>query len=161
MTDQILTLLERDAKLTCGQIAAITGRSEQEVADAIAGYEKEGVIRGYKALVDWDKAGRDYVTAMIEVRVTPQQDFGFEQLGERIMQFDEVSTVYLMSGGFDLLVMVEGATFKEVAMFVAERLSPIDNVLSTSTHFVLRRYKDKGVVFGAEQPDERGKISLC
>ena len=161
MTDQILTLLERDAKLTCGQIAAITGRSEQEVADAVAGYEKEGVIRGYKALVDWDKAGRDYVTAMIEVRVTPQQDFGFEQLGERIMQFDEVSTVYLMSGGFDLLVMVEGATFKEVAMFVAERLSPIDNVLSTSTHFVLRRYKEKGVVFGAERPDERGRISLC
>ena len=161
MTDQILTLLERDAKLTCGQIAAITGRSEEEVAEAIAGYEKEGVIRGYKALVDWDKAGRDYVTAMIEVRVTPQQDFGFEQLGERIMQFDEVDTVYLMSGGFDLLVMVEGATFKEVAMFVAERLSPIDNVLSTSTHFVLRRYKEKGVVFGAERPDERGKISLC
>lgn len=161
MTDPILTLLEKDAKLNAEQLAAITGRSEEDVRQAIAGYEKSGVIKGYKALVDWDKAGREYITAMIEVRVTPQQDFGFEQLGERIMQFDEVDTVYLMSGGFDLLVMVEGATFKEVAMFVAERLSPLDNVLSTSTHFVLRRYKERGVTFGAERPDERGKISLC
>lgn len=161
MTDPILTLLENDAQLNVEQLAAITGRSEEDVKQAIARYEKTGIIKGYKALVDWDKAGREYITAMIEVRVTPQQDFGFEQLGERIMQFDEVSTVYLMSGGFDLLVMVEGTTFKDVAMFVAERLSPIDNVLSTSTHFVLRRYKERGVVFGAEQPDERGKISLC
>ena len=161
MTDPILTLLENDAKLNPTQLAALTGRSEEEVRQAIARYEKAGIIKGYKALVDWDKAGRETITAMIEVRVTPQQDFGFEQLGERIMQFDEVSTVYLMSGGFDLLVMVEGATFKQVAMFVAERLSPIDNVLSTSTHFVLRRYKERGVMFGSERPDERGKISLC
>jgi DNA-binding Lrp family transcriptional regulator len=159
--DKILTLLEENAKLTNHQIAAMLGMKPAEVDEAIEKYEKEGVIKGYKALIDWDKAGREMITAFIEVKVTPQRDFGFEQMAERIMQFEEVDSVYLMSGGFDLAVTVEGATFKEVAMFVAERLSPLDNVLSTATHFVLRKYKDKGVVFGAEQPDERGKISLC
>ena len=159
--NKILNLLENDAKLTNEQIAAMLGIEAAEVAAAIAGYEKAGVIKAYKALIDWDKAGRENITSIIEVKVTPQRDFGFEQVAERIMQFDEVSSVYLMSGGFDLLVMVEGASFKEVAMFVAERLAPLDNVLSTATHFVLRRYKDKGVLFGAEKLDERGKISLC
>lgn len=159
--DKILTLLEENAKLTNHQIAAMLGLKQAEVDAAIGKYEKDGVIKGYKALIDWEKAGREMITAFIEVKVTPQRDFGFEQMAERIMQFEEVSSVYLMSGGFDLAVTVEGATFKEVAMFVAERLSPLDNVLSTATHFVLRKYKDKGVVFGAEQPDERGKISLC
>lgn len=159
--DKILSLLEENAKLENGQIAAMVGKTEQEVAQAIADYEKEGVIKAYRTLIDWDKAGRDSAIALIEVKVTPQRDFGFEQAAERIMQFDEVSSVYLMSGGFDLMVMVEAASFKDVAMFVAERLAPLDNVLSTSTHFILRKYKDKGVVFGAERPDERGKISLC
>jgi DNA-binding Lrp family transcriptional regulator len=159
--DKILSLLENDAKLTTDQLAAMLGKTDAEIRAEIEAYERAGVIKGYKALIDWDKAGRDSITAVIEVKVTPQRDFGFEQVAERIMQFDEVSSCYLMSGGFDLLVMVEGASFKEVAMFVAERLAPLDNVLSTATHFVLRKYKDKGVMFGAEQPDERGKISLC
>ena len=159
--NKILNLLENDAKLTNEQIAAMLGIEAEEVAVAIAGYEKAGIIKAYKALIDWDKAGKESITSIIEVKVTPQRDFGFEQVAERIMHFDEVSSVYLISGGFDLLVMVEGASFKEVAMFVAERLAPLDNVLSTATHFVLRRYKDKGVLFGAEKPDERGKISLC
>jgi DNA-binding Lrp family transcriptional regulator len=158
--EKLLSLLEKDARLTTEQLAAMLGKTSAEVESAKDAYEKEGVIKGYKALIDWDKAGRDSITALIEVKVTPQRDFGFEQVAERIEQFEEVSSVYLMSGGFDLLVMVEGASFKEVAMFVAERLAPLDNVLSTSTHFVLRRYKDKGVLFGAEQPDERGNISL-
>ena len=159
--DQILSLLENDARLTADQLAAMLGKTEEEIRAEITGYESAGIIRGYNALVDWDKAGRESITALIEVRVTPQRDFGFEQVAERIMQFDEVTSCFLMSGGFDLMVMVEGSTFKEVAMFVAERLAPLDNVLSTSTHFVLRRYKEKGVVFGTEKPDERGKISLC
>jgi DNA-binding Lrp family transcriptional regulator len=159
--DKILALLERDAKLTSEQIAAMLGSTTQEIDKTIADYEKDGVIKGYNALIDWEKAGRESITALIEVKVTPQRDFGFEQVGERIMQFDEVSSVYLMSGGFDIMVMVEGASFKEVAMFVAERLAPLDNVLSTATHFVLRRYKEKGMMFGAETPDERGQIPLC
>ena len=159
--DQILSLLENDAKLTTEQLAAMLSKSEEEIRAAVEGYEKAGIIRAYKALIDWEKAGRESITALIEVRVTPQRDFGFERVAEQIMQFDEVSSCYLMSGGFDLLVMVEGASFKEVAMFVAERLAPLDNVLSTGTHFVLRKYKDRGVMFGAEPPDERGNISLC
>lgn len=161
MVDKILSLLDNDAKLTNEQIAAMLGLSADEVAKTVANYEKQGIIRGYRAVVDWDRAGRESATALIEVRVTPQPDFGFEQAAERIMQFQEVSSVYLMSGGFDLLVMVESATFKEVAMFVAERLAPLPNVMSTATHFVLRRYKDNGVLFVGEEPDERGKISLC
>jgi DNA-binding Lrp family transcriptional regulator len=159
--DKILSLLENDAKLTTEQLAAMLGKTDAEISDAVKAYEKAGIIKAYKALIDWDKAGRESITALIEVKVTPQRDFGFEQVAERIMQFDEVSSCYLMSGGFDLLVMVEGSSFKEVAMFVAERLAPLDNVLSTGTHFILRKYKDKGVLFGAEKPDERGKISLC
>lgn len=159
--DKILSLLENDAKLSTEQLAAMVGKTDKEIKQAIAEYEKQGVIKAYRTLIDWDKAGRESTTALIEVKVTPQRDFGFEQIAERIMQFDEVSSCYLMSGGFDLLVEVEGATFKEVAMFVAERLAPLDNVLSTGTHFILRKYKDSGVMFGAERPDERGKIPLC
>lgn len=159
--EKLLTLLEGDATLTPAQLAAMLGLGEAEVKKAIADYEKAGVIRGYKAMVDWDKTERDVVTALIEVKVTPQRDFGFEQIAGRIAMFDEVTSVYLMSGGFDLAVTVEGSSFKQVALFVAKRLAPLDNVLSTATHLVLRKYKDKGIVFGSEPEDERGKISLC
>jgi DNA-binding Lrp family transcriptional regulator len=159
--DKILTLLESDAKLTTEQLAAMVGKTDGQVAQIIDDYEKRGIIKAYRTMIDWDKAGRESITALIEVRVSPQRDFGFEQIAERIMQFDEVSSCYLMSGGFDLFVEVQGATFKEVAMFVAERLAPLDNVLSTATHFILRKYKDDGVTFGAERKDERGKIPLC
>lgn len=159
--EKILSLLEGNAKLTDEQLAAMLGQSAESVRAEIDRLEADGVIKGYKALIDWDKTDRDLITAFIEVKVSPQPDFGFEQIAERIMQFDEVDSVYLMSGGFDLAVTVEGSSFKEVAMFVAERLSPMANVLSTATHFVLRKYKDKGVLFGVEQPDERGRISLC
>jgi DNA-binding Lrp family transcriptional regulator len=158
---KILSLLEENAKLTTEQIAVMLDLSEQEVRNYIEECEKNGIIKAYKAMINWEKAGTDTITAFIEVKVSPQRDFGFEQIAERIMQFDEVSSVYLMSGGFDLAVTVEGTSFKEVAMFVSYRLAPLDNVLSTATHFVLRKYKDKGVIFGAEEVDERGKISLC
>lgn len=159
--DRILALLEENAKLSYAQIAAMLDMTEEEVAHAVSEAEKTGVIKGYQAVVDWEKAGRDPIIAFIEVKVTPQPDFGFEQIAGRIMQFDEVSAVYLMSGGFDLTVIVEGTTFKEVAMFVSHRLAPLENVLSTATHFVLRKYKDRRVILGGEQADERGRISLC
>ena len=158
--ENLLSLIEENAKLTEEQLAAMLGQSVEEIHHQIRQYEKAGVIKGYKALIDWDKVDKDIITAFIEVKVTPQRDSGFEQVAERIMQFEEVDSVYLMSGGFDLSVTVSGKSFKEVAMFVAERLSPLDNVLSTGTHFILRKYKDKGVLFGAEKSDERGKISL-
>lgn len=159
--EKLLSLLENNAKLTEEQLAAMLSLSAEEVRREIRQYEKAGVIKGYKALIDWDKVDREQLTAFIEVKVTPQRDLGFEQVAERIMQFEEVDSVYLMSGGFDLAVTVSGRSFREVAMFVAERLSPLDNVLSTATHFILRKYKDKGVLFGVEKGDERGKIPLC
>jgi DNA-binding Lrp family transcriptional regulator len=159
--DKLLSLIEDNAKLTDEQLAAMLNRSIEEVRHEVRQYEKAGIIKGYKALIDWEKADKDIITAFIEVKVSPQRESGFEQVAERIMQFEEVESVYLMSGGFDLAVTVRGTSFKEVAMFVAERLSPLENVLSTATHFILRRYKDKGVLFGSEKPDERGKLSLC
>lgn len=159
--DKLLLLIEENAKLSDEQLAAMLGRDVGEVRKQIMAYEKSGLIKGYKALIDWEKVDKDIITAFIEVKVSPQRDSGFEQVAERIMQFEEVESVYLMSGGFDLAVTVRGTSFKQVAMFVAERLSPLDNVLSTATHFILRRYKDKGVLFGSEKPDERGRISLC
>jgi DNA-binding Lrp family transcriptional regulator len=159
--DKLLSLIEENAKLTDEQLAAMLCQSVEDVRERLRSYEKSGVIKGYKTLIDWEKVDNDIITAFIEVKVSPQRDSGFEQVAQRIMQFEEVDSVYLMSGGFDLAVTVSGKSFKEVAMFVAERLSPLDNVLSTATHFLLRKYKDKGVLFGSEMPDERGKLSLC
>ena len=153
--DKILKLLEKDARLTNAQLAVLLGVSETEVAEKIATLEKEGVICGYKAVVDWDRTDREYVTALIELRVTPKKDSGFDKLAETIMRFEEVETVCLMSGGFDLMVMVNGRTFKDVAMFVAKRLSTLESVVSTATHFVLRRYKDRNILFVQEEKDER------
>lgn len=154
--EKLLKLLDSNARLTNAELAVMLGCSEQEVADMIAKCEHDGVIRGYKAVIDWDKTDRAYVTALIELRVTPKRDLGFEAIADTIMRFDEVESVYLMSGGYDLAVTVSGRTFKDIAMFVAKRLSTLDSVLSTTTHFVLRRYKDGGVIFLGEEKDERG-----
>ena len=120
--------------------------------------EEDHVILGYKAIVDWDRTKREAVTALIEVRVTPQRGDGFDRIAERIYQYPEVQSVYLMSGGYDLCLIIEGRTMKEVAYFVAQKLAPIESVLSTATHFVLRKYKDKGVIYGAPEVDERGNF---
>lgn len=154
--DKLLKLLDTNARLTNAQLAVMAGCSEDEVAAHIAEWEKNGVIRAYKAVIDWDRTDRAYVTALIELRVTPKRDLGFEGIAEKVMRFEEVENVYLMSGGYDLAVTVSGRTFKDVAMFVAKRLSTLDSVLSTATHFVLRRYKDDGVLFLGEEKDERG-----
>lgn len=156
--DKLIALLSENARLTNSQLASALGRTEEEVADHIIQLEKEGVIRGYKAIVDWDHTDRDYVTAIIELRVTPKRDKGFEAIAETIMKFDEVENVYLMSGGYDFHILVRGRTFQEVAMFVARRLAPLDSVVSTATHFVLRRYKERDVILMDEEKDERGEI---
>ena len=154
--NKILKTLEDNATLTHEQLAARFSKEVGEIRDLIAAYEKDGVIVGYKTLIDWDKTDREYVTAMIEVKTTPMRDRGFDRIAEKIYNYPEVQSVYLMSGGYDLCVIIEGRTMKEVAHFVAQKLAPIEHVMSTATHFVLRKYKDKGVVYGvAPEVDER------
>ncbi len=154
--EKLLKLLDQNARMSNAKIAAMLGRTEEEVEAQIAQLEKDGVIRAYKAVIDWDKTDREYVTAIIELHVTPKKDLGFEGIAETIMNFSEVESVSLMSGGYDFSIVVNARTFKDVAMFVAKRLSPLDSVVSTATHFVLRRYKEKNVIFLDEKKDERG-----
>ena len=156
--NKVLNIIENDARVTPEAISLMLDKPVSEIREIIERKEKDGVILGYKALVDWDKTDREYVTALIELKVTPQRDRGFEKIAERIYHFPEVKDVYLMSGGYDFSVLLEGKTMKEVAYFVAEKLAPIDGVLSTSTHFVLKKYKDKGVVFLDVPKDERSNV---
>mgnify|MGYP005840480809 CR=1 FL=1 len=142
--EELLELLESDARLTPAQLAERTGRSEEEVKAVIGRLEAGGVIRRYKTVVDWERAGVEHVYGFIEVRVSPEREVGFDAVAERIMQFPEVHSLYLMSGTYDLLVVVQGRSMREVAFFVAEKLAPLEHVLSTATHFVLKRYKVDG-----------------
>ena len=153
--DRLLSLLQNNARLTNKQLAVMLGREEEDVAKALAAYEKSGVIRGYQAVIDWDKTDSPTVFARIEIKVTPKKDFGFEEIARTIMELEEVQSVSLMSGGYDLALTVSGKTFRDIAMFVAHRLSPIDSVNSTATHFILKKYKERGVVFEEEVKDER------
>ncbi len=156
--DKLLKLLDSNARLTDEQLATMLDMSTEEVHAQIAKFEKDGAIRAYKAVVDWDKTDRACVTAIIELKVTPRRDVGFEGIAEQIMAFEEVESVYLMSGGYDLSVRVNGRSFQEIAAFVAKRLAPLDSVISTATHFVLRRYKESNVMFLGDNQDERGYI---
>ena len=153
--EKILQLLENDGRLTPKQLAAMSGETVEEVKDKIEKYEKEGVIVGYTTLIDWDKTDREFVNALIELKVAPQRDRGFDRIAERSYNYPEVKSLYLMSGGFDLMLVIEGKTMKEVAYFVAYKLAPIEDVVSTATHFVLKKYKDKGVIYRAPEKDER------
>lgn len=158
--EQILEILEKDSRITPEQIAVMLDKDPAAVAAAIKSYEQDGTIVGYKTLVNWEKTMKESVTAFIELKVTPQFGEGFDKIAKKIYQHDCVRSIYLMSGGFDLAVTVEGRTLKEVALFVSERLAPMDSVISTSTHFVLKKYKDYGVVFSQEPEDERRMITL-
>lgn len=160
--EQILELLHENDKLTPAQLAAMLGETQESVENAIAEYEKSGAIMGYKALVNWEHTEIPRATALIELRVSPQKDTGFDEIAGRVMNFPEVESVYLMSGGYDLAVTVTGKTMSDIAMFVSKRLATIEGVLSTATHFVLTKYKDGGVVFNTdyEEIDERGS-NLC
>ena len=158
--DAILKLLSENARLKTKDIAVMAGKTEVEARAQIEDYEKRGVIKGYHAIIDWEKTEREIVRAIIEINVTPKRDYGFEEIAERIARFPEVETVYLMSGGYDLAAIVSGKTFQEVAKFVSHKLSPLESVLSTATHFVLRTYKESGIVLCDEENDERGNASL-
>ena len=153
--DKILSMLENDARLSPAEIAVMTEKDEGDIKKAIEQYEKEGVILGYKALVDWDKTDREYISAVIELKVTPQKDRGYDRIAEKIYNYPEVKNLYLMSGGYDFQVVIEGKTLKEVARFVTTKLAAIEGVISTTTHFMLRKYKDNGTVFEAPERDER------
>ena len=160
MNTKLLKLLEQNARYTNKELATMLGISEKEVADQMAAFEKEGLVRGYKAVIDWEKIDNTSVSALIELKVSPQADYGFEEIAKRVMKYPEVESVYLMSGGFDLCVMVKSKTFQQVAMFVAKELSTIDAVVSTATHFVLRRYKELDVILCDDSKDDRGSLSL-
>ena len=154
--DKLLKLLNTNARLTTAQMAVMLDQTEAEVETAIAQLEKSGVVRGYKPLIDWEKTGEEVVTAIIELSIAPSKDEGFDGIAKTIMAFEEVEGLSLMSGGHDLMVTVNGRSFKDVAMFVAKRLSSLDGVLGTATHFVLKKYKERGVLFEEEEQDERG-----
>lgn len=158
--EEILEILEKNNKLTEEQIAVMLGKSVEEIRAAIRKYEDENIILGYNTLINWEKTSKETVTALIEVKVTPQRGEGFDKVAERIYRYPQVKACYLMSGGFDLTVIIEGKTMKEVALFVAEKLAPLESVLSTSTHFVLKKYKDKGTIFGEKEKDDREAVVL-
>jgi DNA-binding Lrp family transcriptional regulator len=154
--NDILKMLDRDCTCSVSQIASMLGLDKDDVAAAKEKYEEEKVILGYKAVIDWEKTGEEIVTAMIDVKVTPQRAEGFDRVAERIYQYDEVESLYLMSGGYDLSVVIKGRTLKEVALFVAQKLSTLDGVTGTATHFILKKYKDNGVIFsGPQETQER------
>ena len=153
--DILLEMLEKDARLTPEQIAIMTKKDKGDIKAAIDAYEKDGIILGYKALVNWDKTEREYISAGIELKVTPQKERGFEKIAEKIYNYPEVRDLYLMSGAYDFQVIIEGRTLKEVASFVADRLATIDGVISTATHFVLKKYKNNGCIFKTPEKDER------
>ena len=160
MNTEILRLLENDSKLTAEQIAVMLNKNTDEIKKEIAEYEENGTILGYKTVVDWEKTDKESVTAMIDVKLTPQRDRGFDRVAEKIYNYPEVKSVYLMSGAYDLSVLIEGKTMKEVAFFVSQQLAPIEAVISTATHFVLHKYKDKGVLYDATADiDERGNCN--
>ncbi|MBQ1258036.1 MAG: Lrp/AsnC family transcriptional regulator [Clostridia bacterium] len=155
----ILEILVEDARTDIEKIAIMTGKSKDEVEEAIARLEKERILLKYPAMVNWDRVREDVVQALIEVRVTPQRDEGFDAIAEKIYRFEEVKSVYLMSGAYDLLVIVEGANIKQLAIFVGEKLSTIEHVLSTATHFVLKKYKQDGVIMEKGEEDLRLQVS--
>ncbi|WP_262395862.1 Lrp/AsnC family transcriptional regulator [Youxingia wuxianensis] len=160
MMEKLLPVIANNAKLSHAQLAAMIGAQEADVAAQIEKWEKEGVIKGYKALIDWDKTDRNYVSARIEINVIPKGDMGFEEIAYTISQFPEVETCYLMSGGYDLALTISGKTFKDVALFVAHKLAPLEPVQSTSTHFVLKKYKERGILMVENAKDEREVTTL-
>lgn len=155
MRERILAVIEKNSRIDLKDLAVLLGESEPAVANEIADMEKEHIICGYHTLINWDKAGVEKVTALIEVRVTPQRGMGFDKVAERIYNYPEVNSVYLISGGFDLMVTLEGKTLREISQFVSDKLSALDQVLSTKTNFILKKYKDHGTVMAPKAKDER------
>ncbi len=159
MREKILAVIEKNSRIDIHDLAILLGESEIAVANEIAEMEKERIICGYHTLINWENTSEEKVTALIEVKVTPQRGMGFDKIAERIYQYSEVNAVYLMSGAFDFTVFIEGKTMRDVALFVANKLSPLDSVQSTATHFVLKKYKDHGTILCEQIRDERMLIT--
>ena len=153
--EKLLTMLEQDARLTPAQLADMAQIALAEVEEILREFEKNNTILGYKTVIDWDKTDREQVTALIEVKITPQRGMGFDQIARQIYSHHQVESVYLMSGGFVLTVIISGRTMRDVARFVSEQLAPMENVLSTGTHFILKKYKEQGVTFNPDDTDDR------
>ena len=160
MREELLAIIEKNSRIDLKELAVILGVEEIDVVNELAALEAEGIICGYHTLINWEKAGIEKVTAMIEVRVTPQRGMGFDKVAERIYNYPEVNSVYLISGGFDFMVTLEGKTLREVSEFVSDKLSPLDSVLSTKTNFILKKYKDHGTIMAEQRKDERELVSL-
>lgn len=158
--EKLLKILEDNATLTPKEIALMLSKEEGDIKAMIAELEKDGVILGYKTVIDWDKTEREYVSALIEVKVMPQRDDGFDKIAEKIQNYPEIKALYLMSGGFDFTVLIEGKTMKEVAYFVARKLATVESVTATATHFVLKKYKDNGTVYKKPETDPRDTLIL-
>ena len=159
MREKILGIIEKNSRVDVKELAVILGVEEIDVVNEMAAMEAEGVICGYHTLIDWEKTSIEKVSALIEVRVTPQRGQGFDTIAERIYKYPEVNSVYLISGGYDLLVSLEGKSLKEVSSFVSNKLSTLDSVLSTATHFILKKYKDHGTIMTKKYEDERMKVT--
>ena len=159
MRERILSIIEKNSRIDLHELAVIMGEPEIEVVNELKRMEEEGIICGYHTLIDWEKTNIEKVSALIEVRVTPQRGQGFDNIAERIYKYPEVNSVYLISGGYDLLVTLEGRTLKEVSKFVSDKLSTLDSVLSTATHFILKKYKDHGTILTKKYEDERIKVT--
>lgn len=159
MRDELLTILEKNSRIDFKELAVLLGVKEEELLEELSKLEQEGIICGYHTLINWDKTTIEKVTALIEVKVTPQRGQGFDRIAERIYNYPEVKAVYLISGGYDLLVTLEEKTLKEIAQFVSDKLSTLDSVLSTATHFILKKYKDHGTIINEKKADEREVIT--
>ena len=159
MREKILNFIEKNSRVDLKELAVLLGMNEVDVANELAAMEAEGIICGYHTIIDWEKVTEERVNALIEVKVTPQRGKGFDEIAERIYKYPEVSACYLMSGGFDLLVSIEGKSLKEISMFVSQKLSTLDSILSTTTHFILKKYKDHGTIMTKKNEDERQMIT--
>ncbi len=159
LEEKILSVIEKNSRIDAAELAVVLGTEEIEVHNAMQHMEEEGIICGYHTMIDWEKTGIEKVTALIEVRVTPQRGKGFDDIAERIYKYPEVNAVYLISGGYDLLVTLEGKSLREVSSFVSSKLSTLDTVISTATHFILRKYKDHGTIMTRPYEDQREIVS--
>lgn len=159
MREELLGIIEKNSRIDIKELAVLLGRKEIEVANELAKLENEGIICGYHTLIDWEKTSIEKVTALIEVKVTPQRGQGFDHIAERIYNYPEVKAVYLISGGYDLLVTLEEKTLREISNFVSDKLSTLDSVLSTATHFILKKYKDHGTILDKKPEDGREVVT--
>lgn len=159
MRDELLAIIEKNSRIDLKELAVLLGVEETDVVNELETLEKEGVICGYHTLINWEKTDNEKVSALIEVRVTPQRGQGYDNVAERIQKYPEVRSVYLMSGGYDLMVIIEGKTLREVSSFVSEKLATLEPVLSTATHFILKKYKDHGTMISRNNEDEREMIT--